>query len=196
VPFGYRADGRLCIRFAPCHGHARIGLCTATPFDGLTLTRIPLPSSVYFVRVCTVLFLFSTYRRPSSVSKPRRSPMEPRWRRRRCVLPLVFVRALCSFGCCPLRLSVDVLTPPFFLVSQATTHRLGITALITMPFGYRADGRLCVRFALRHDRAPISSCKHSHPVWSSYVETIFLSSPPLPPPPPLANRHGRWEELL
>jgi hypothetical protein len=32
MPFGCRADGRLCVRFAPCHGHARIGLCTTTPY--------------------------------------------------------------------------------------------------------------------------------------------------------------------
>jgi hypothetical protein len=31
MPLGYRADGRLCIRFAPCHAHARISLCTGTP---------------------------------------------------------------------------------------------------------------------------------------------------------------------
>jgi len=59
LPFGCLTDGRLGVRFAPRAMAMLLLVCVQPPFDGLTLTQIPLPSSMYFVRVCAHRVLFS-----------------------------------------------------------------------------------------------------------------------------------------
>jgi hypothetical protein len=73
--------------------------CTTTPCDGVML--IMCVSST------------TTGATPSGATpiKPRWSPMEPRaLHRRRCVLPLPFVLALCLFSCCQ-RLTITPSSP-------------------------------------------------------------------------------------
>ena len=88
------------------------------------------------------------------------------------------VRGVLSFSACVFSACVVTHTP-----LTPSEWRVGRTARMTMSFGYVADGRCCIRFAMRHARAPLGWWRAWSPRLvvtdrSSHVETHFLFAIP------------------